>query len=417
MGDRMTVVRREARRRWLLVLGAVAVLCATPAVVAARPFRAPVVDAEALRAKMQASGRQAYQGYAESVGALGLPQLPRLGQVIALVSGTTRMRAWYGKHDRWRVDVIDTGTERSTYRTPEATVNWDFAANQLTVIETARTYLIFRPEGPEDTRFPFTGSVDTFTVAGESPARLPRGADLLPPALARRLLDMAAGEPATSIPGKRVAGIAAAGLRLTSADPHSTIGHIDIWADPRTGLPLEVAVTARNAERPILVTRFLEVAMTAPTAGVLTPPQPREGLSYTTVDEVDEATLVDPAAGFLPEQLAGLPRVDNSRRAGPPGEPTRIVIQPTGGEVYGTGLTQILVVPLAGRVDREVLRAVRNWGQQLAVPDGDAAIIAAPLLSVMVVHSHTTDRTYLIAGMIDGEKMRQVGVDIAAAHA
>jgi hypothetical protein len=411
MGGRMTVVRREARRRWLLVLGAVAVLCATPAVVAARPFRAPAMDAEPLRAKMQASGRQAYQGYAESAGALGLPQLPRLGQVVALVSGTTRMRAWYDRSDRWRVDVIDTGTEKSTYRTPGGTVSWDYAANQLSYVDAMRTGVVYMQDSTGEARgYDF--------VIGESPARLPRGADLLPPVLARRLLDMAGGDKVEPIRGKRVAGLAAAGLRITSADPHTTVGHIDIWADPRTGLPLEVAVTARNAERPILVTRFLEITMTAPAAGVLTPPAPREDTSVTQVDSVNHTDVIEPDSGFLPPRLAGLDRVERSgREVGPPGEPVRIFVRFTVGDVYGTGLTQILVVTLSERVGGEVLRAVGNWGQRLIVPDGDAAIIAAPLLSVMVVHSHAADRTYLIAGMIDGEKMRQVGVDVAAGSA
>ena len=116
-------------------------------------------------------------------------------------------------------------------------------------------------------------------VSGESSVRLPRGADLMPPDLARRLLDLAEGDPVTALPGRRVAGVDAAGLRITTDAPQSTIGHIDIWADPDTGLPLQVEITARNAERPILVTRFLDLRM------ILLPPQTQRERQVASADE------------------------------------------------------------------------------------------------------------------------------------
>src|SRR5205823_10255594 len=55
---------------------------------------------------------QPYQGYAESVGAAGLPALPQLSDVSDLLDGDTRMRVWYSSASAWRVDVIDVGAER-----------------------------------------------------------------------------------------------------------------------------------------------------------------------------------------------------------------------------------------------------------------------------------------------------------------
>jgi len=377
------------------VLSAVALLVALPGVVAAWPTRTPTVDAGVFRDRILASAGVAHQGYAVSVGALGLPPLPQLGQVASLLSSTTQMRTWYGARDRWRVDVIDTGSERGFYQTPDGQYTWDFAANQLTHI------------APPVPRFVVLDGAGEFQVSGgtvEPPVRLPRAADLLPPDLARRLLAAAAGDRVESIPGRRVAGIAAAGLRIVPADPHSTVGHIDIWADPRTGLPLQVEASARGAERPVLVTRFLEVGMTAPGAGVLTPPTAREEVSVTVARVSQGIDELLPRAGTasLPDRLAGLPR---QRAAVDEVEGPDLV------GVYGTGLTRIAVLPLSRRIGPDVYKRIAAWGQTFSVPAGNGAMISTSLLSVLVVQADR--RTYLAAGMVDAEFLRQVGVELA----
>lgn len=412
----MTVVRREARRRWLTVLAALAVLAAVPVAVSARPSGAPAVDAAALAAKVRASGGQPYQGYAESIGTLGLPELPRLGKVASLLSSTTRMRAWYAGKDRWRVDVIDTGSERGVYYANGSVANWDYGANRLTHTDPVPVGGIVQVVGPEPGETEILSYEVTREIYGEPPTRLPRGADLLPPELARRLLALGTDEPVESIPGKRVAGVSAPGLRLTSADPHSTVGHIDIWADPRTGLPLEVAVTARDAERPILVTRFLEVRQEAPPASVLVPPAPRDGVSFAQVEADDQATIFDDTF-VRPDQLAGLRRkyADEFDLGRPPapGEVRQFMVRLRTGEVYGTGLTQILVVDLARNISRDALRIAGDWGSRKTVAGGELALIAAPLLSVLIVRSEVSGKTYLVAGLVDAEIMQRVGAELA----
>jgi hypothetical protein len=406
----MTVVRREARRRWLAVLGAVAVLAAIPVAVSARPSGAPAVDAAALAARIRASAGQPYQGYAESVGTLGLPELPRLSQVVSLLRGSTRMRAWYAGRSRWRVDVIGTGSERGVYYADGNVTTWDYGANRITNTSAASVGAVVTTVGgrPE---------VTVVDVPGESPARLPRGADLMPPELARRLLNLGTGDRVTPIEGKRVAGIGAPGIRLTSADPHSTVGHIDIWADPRTGVPLEVSVTARNAERPILVTRFLDVRFTAPAADTLVPPARRDGVSFTDVDPEDQTAIFGDTF-IRPDQLAGMARrseepADYVRRPDD-GEVVRFTIRFRTGEVYGTGLTQILVVALSRGLARDALRIAGNWGSRQQVTGGQLALIAAPLLSVLVVRSERSRTTYLVVGLVDAEIMQRVGTELAA---
>src|SRR6266704_2367398 len=157
----VTVVAVQARRRWAVVAAAALGLAALPAVVSAVPVSAPATDVARLAARVQASTNQPYQGYAESTGTAGLPALPQLGHVADLLNGDTRLRVWYASANRWRVDVIGIGSERDTYQTPAGQVIWDYGRNQLTELD------------------------------GTPPVRLPRGADLTPPELARRLLSLA----------------------------------------------------------------------------------------------------------------------------------------------------------------------------------------------------------------------------------
>src|SRR5690349_24926743 len=111
-----SVVRGQAALRWSLVAALVAALSAIPVVPAHRPVPATGVPPGTLRDRIMASGTRPFHGYAQSTGALGLPELPGLAQVTAVLSGTTEMRLWYAAPGRWRVDVLGPGTERDLYR-------------------------------------------------------------------------------------------------------------------------------------------------------------------------------------------------------------------------------------------------------------------------------------------------------------
>jgi hypothetical protein len=369
-GGGVTVVRGEARRRWIVVLSVVAVLCALPLAVRAWPVRAAGPDAAALRERMLASADRPYQGYALSTGSMGLPELPRLAEVSALLSSTSQMRAWYAGRDRWRVDVVDTGAERGLYQTPNGQYVWDYAGNQLT------------------------------RVVGEQPARLPRAADLMPPDLARRLLAAADGDGIAPVPARRVAGVAAAGLRITPSDPRTTIGRVDIWADPSTGLPVQVEVTGRGADRPVVVTRFLELEQAAPNRDVLTPPDARPGMGFTVTITPDVVSALDRLRfARLPARLAGQPRRD------PVGDLSAVA-------VYGTGLARWVVLPLPGRVGAEAYDGAERWGRDLDLPDGEAVLISRSLLSVVVLRPGGR-RTYLIAGLVEADLLRRAAAELA----
>jgi hypothetical protein len=371
--------RWKAQWRWLVVAAVVAVLAALPSLVSARPVAAQRVSAAELYDRIRASARQAYQGFAVSTGKAGLPSLPQLGDVAGLLNGNTQLRVWYAAPDRWRVDQIDAGAERDLYQLPDKQVVWDFGARQLT------------------------------EIVGSQPVRLPRGADLVPPDLARRLLAAAdprsAGDRLSTLPTRRVAGIAAAGLRITPADPQTTVGHVDVWAEPASGLPLQVEVTVRGARTPILVTRFLEFSHSTPaeTEPQLTPPALHNGIGSTvtqTPDTIAAYALI--GFGSLPDSLAG-----RARSAASPVAPDSVGL-------FGSGLTRFVVLPLPRRIGFQAFRsATRAGGRQLTFPDGDGVLVSTPLLSVLVMDSDPTGRTYLLAGLVGGSLLEQAGSELS----
>ena len=200
-------------RRWLLVGTGATALVGTQAWP--RPVGATEVAPDALRQRMLAASTGPYVGYAGSSGRLGLPQLSELESAVALVTATTRIRAFVASPERFRVDELTPVGERGTYRLGGREYGWDFEFDQLT------------------------------QVVGTAPLRLPRASDMLPPDLARRLLRLAPADPLAAIPAQRVAGRTAFGLRLSPADLATTIGRVDVWADAESGLPLRVEIADR----------------------------------------------------------------------------------------------------------------------------------------------------------------------------
>ncbi|GAA4560848.1 hypothetical protein GCM10023175_71710 [Pseudonocardia xishanensis] len=318
----------------MLVAAGTAVLVGAAAVTLPAAASAAPED---LRARILA-GVPPHEGYAESTGRLGLPEIAALEQVTALLSGVTRLRVRYAGADSWRVDELTPAGERDTYRLAGREYVWDFGANQLTVVE------------------------------GETPVRLPRPADLVPSELARRLVSLTRADPVAPIDARRVAGFDAAGFRVSPADPDTTVGRIDVWCDPTSGLPLRVEVAARGQDLPLLFTEFREVALTTPDITVPTAP---------------------PGAGSVTAQAADLAGALRQLDAAPP--PPRLAgrdLVPWGGElpgvgVYGTGASGFVLVPASrGVADRVVDGAPAAGGTVVEVPVGRAAILTTPLLSV-----------------------------------
>ncbi|HYZ57340.1 MAG TPA: hypothetical protein VE733_28080 [Streptosporangiaceae bacterium] len=369
----MGVIRREARWRWALVAGAVAVLCALPAIAGALPVSAPAVTAAGLRSRILASSELSYAGYAESDATFGLPPLPGLSDVTSLLDGVTRMRVWQGSPSRWRVDVLSDAGERDTYATPRSTYIWDSGSQLLT------------------------------EVTGQPTIRLPRAADFVPPALAVRLL-REAGPSArmTVLPPRRVAGLTASGLRVVPADPASTIGQINIWAEAANGLPLQVEIVGRGTAHPALESQFFQVNSWRPDSRILTPSHgPGTGFAISSASSFQGAlNNLDPEV--LPPTLAGRAISAISASVAPIG-------------VYGNGLSIFAVLTLRGSTGRSLLSGARSaGGVPLKTAHGTGVLVTAPLLTVVLMHRTGATDTFLLAGLADRQVLEQAAATLVS---
>ena len=368
--------------------GGTALLCALPAVIAALPVPASSISAPALRARILASAGVPYQGYAESTVNLGLPELPDLHNVSQLLDGTTDQYVWYRSPAYWRADDVTGTGESDTYADGGVTYLWNYGTNLLT------------------------------QVTGAEPVRLPRAPDLLPPALARRLLDTAGrADRITRLPGRRIAGVDAAGLRLVPAGPGTTIGAIEIWADPASGLPVAVQISGRGTGhqpgQPVLISTFLELSRAQPDLTAVIPhPAPNVGLTTTRLPDVDGVLNGDGDGDGdgtpFPPQLGGL------RHVALPGSPPGVA-------VYGTGFSRFVLLPLPRGVGTDALNAAIQAGADSVTfpaagggqPEGAreapggapgaapaSVLIRTPLLSVLMVRAGFHHAVFLFTGAV-----------------
>jgi hypothetical protein len=360
----MRVVTRQAYRRWTIVAAGTALLCGLPALIAAWPVPAVAVSTAQLRARVLSSAGVPYQGYVESNVDLGLPSLPDLGNVTSLLDGTTDQYAWYLSADQWRADVLTSAGETDTYQSAEfGTYEWNYSGNLLT------------------------------QVLGSEPVRLPRAADLLPPALAQRLLSYAGSATRVSaLPARRVAGVDAAGLRLTPAGSTSTISAVDVWADSRTGLAVEVEIFGRGSTAPVLVSQFLSVSFARPSAATLTP-NLSTSVNFATSSLPDVTRILNSYGPGLPAGLGGVARV-----AGVPGLPDVAA--------YGSGLARFAVVPLPYSTGQSLIQAASSAGVTVRLGSGTAVIIQTPLVTVLV-SQQPAGPVYLLAGTVTADVLER----------
>lgn len=316
-------------------------------------------EAAVLLDRARASADVRHSGVAETRGSLGLPDLPRLGGVAGLLGGTTRTRVWWASSQAWRVDTLSPTGEQGVYGVGDDVVVWDYEREQLTRVE------------------------------GVVGARLPRADDLLPPQAARRLVSgVGEHDRLERLADRRVAGRAAAGLRIVPGDDRSTISRIDLWLDDGTGLPLELRLVGIDGTD-ALVSRYLDVELGAPPGAVVEPPA-APGAARTTTSTPDLASAVDLESLWdLPGRLAGLPA---SRT-------------PLGGAAsYGDGLARFVVLPLPHGLAHEVFDRARDTGAlELDPSRGEAVLVGTPLLNAVVARGADRNHAYVVAGLVTPE--------------
>ena len=359
------MVRLKRGWRWWVVLTAVAVLIGLPWLVARLPAPTAAVAPAELAARITASAHHPYSGSVETRGAVLLPDIPGAEDSVGLLGGTSRLRAWVAGPTSWRVDVVTRTGEQDTYRDARGIRQWDSERRVIT-----RTF-------------------------GDAVVRLPRAADLLPPELARRLVGGAAPGELHPLAAARVAGRAVPGLRITPSLDASTVDHIDIWADPNTGVALRVAVVAKSTQRTVLSSQFLDVSLA---------PVSAEAVTFSPAPDIrrrrGQGDLVQSALRFsaidLPAELGGL-----RRRAESAGSVA------TFGD--GFGVVAVLALP-AGLLERAIPSTIassrRPWG-------GTARVVQTPLVNAIGLT--VGPASYVIAGPVTVAELDRLAAVLAGA--
>lgn len=313
-------------------MAGVVVLVLLPTAVRLVPRAHNSVPAATLLHRVQQSTATGYSGYAESVGTLALPVTSGVSNLADLLGSRTSMRVWWRDATDWRVDQIAPFGEVDTHRDATGTISWDYERN----------------------RVERTDDVETAAV------RIPVAGDLLPPELGRRLLSQAGDDEVTRLAVRRVAGVDAPGVRL-STTAQSSIDHVDVYSDPASGLPLEVDVYGRDdPQRPTVSTSFLDLTLGRPAAATTAFQTP------TSADESDGLRF-DPLSAAqrfglarAPDILAGLNR------------------NTLGGDaavgVYGRGVTELVAVPLGRRTTGQFSDQLTTAGAVVQKACSDASV-------------------------------------------
>ena len=366
-------MRMTRRLRWAVVASATAVLVALPSVLAHLPAPASQISAKTLLARIRASADVAYSGNAESQGGLQLPDTHQLNSVAALLGSRSQLRVWYASADRWRVDSISPTGETDYHFDGVVLWQWDYESNEA--------------QG---------------TLVPPGQLHLPRASDLTPPELGRRFLSGDIAEQVRRLPTRRVAGRVAAGLRLTPTQSQSSISYVDVWADPRSGLPLQVLVQGKDGGARPIESHFLDVAYHIPPASVISF-QPQLGTRGGFERNDDPLSQLDTRfARAAPNQLAGLGRVQRS-------------VDEPAIAIYGGSVTSLVLVPAPGDLANSLLGQLSRATAIPVEQDGDVRSIGGTVGPVTMLVAETDRGGVVLAGTITTDAMQNALDQLIAA--
>lgn len=362
----MTTAGMSELRRWCAVAVGVAVLISIPVALQARPAHDDGSSAADLLAQARSATSVPYSGYVESRGTLQLPISDQFTDVADLLGGKTTMRVWWRSADLWRVDSLAVTGETDLYHSRTQTTSWDYEHNRASLSK----------------------HVDV---------RLPQSADLLPPELARRLLEDVTAAEVRPIAPTRVAGVDAQGLRLTPSAHQSSINHVDLWLEPSTGLPVKVAVFGDGQTTAAVETAFVDLDLSEPSLSQTT-------LTLSPSAELERDDIVDIAAAAnrysplaAPRSLAGLDR----RRDG---------LGAVG--LYGEGATLLVAIPLwdhAAVPLRDQLHSTPG-----AVETRLGMTLGASPLNLLLTTPQFENGSWLLAGTVTPQALRRAAAHIAS---
>lgn len=363
--------RRRSALRWAVVLLAAAVLVGTPLALGRRPAAASSLSASELARRVHGSAAAGWSGLVVSSGAVQVPESDSFATLGDLLGGDNTLRVWWRADEDWRVDRIRSTGETDLFRHGAYTTRWVFES-------------------------------DTATISPVSRIRLPDASDLLPPTLGRSMLQGARDDELTPLPPARVAGVDAAGLRLRprvprpggltpDLDPVGTVDHVDLWADPATGLALRVELYAAGERRPVLASTLSTFDPRTPEPST-TSYDPATQSTITFEESVDVAAAANAFAPYdLPANLAGLGTRDGE--------------DPDAVGVYGRGPTVLIVLPLRGQVSGPLRDQLRNSASATETDVGTLAPVGP--VGVLLTRRQGDRGSLLLAGTVDGATLER----------
>jgi hypothetical protein len=351
--------------RWLIVLLTAATFVATPLLLSARSVTASNLTAIELAGRIQRSADVGWSGFVETAGTLQVPDSESFATLSQLLGENTQLRVWWRGADDWRVDRIRGTGETDLFRQGRGTVRWVFESQ-------------------------------TATYTPVSKIRLPDASDLLPPTFARSLLRGVRESELSRLPARRIAGIAAPGLRLAPNDDATTISHADIWADAASGLPLQVELYGIGDQRPVLSTTFLEFTLGAPPVRS-TRFELAEGVRVVYEQSVDVAAAANAFAPYdLAPSLAGL----GSRDGKDPGSVG----------IYGRGPTTLIALPLRGRVAGPLRQQLSDRGSAQLTDVGTLASVGP--VGLLITPRRERGGAFLLAGTVTSDTLQQAATEL-----
>jgi hypothetical protein len=350
--------------RWCVVALGVLLVIGVPFALRAVPPTGSDVGAGELLTQVGASADHPWSGYVETQGTLDLPVADGLSDVGSLLGERVRMRAWWRGADDWRVDRLLVSGETDLVHHAGLTTEWSY--------EAARA-----------------------TLSRDPDIRLPRTADLVPPVLGERLLRGVGSGQVTRVDARRVAGVAAPGLRVEPTAPQASVDHVDLWADPDSGVPLRIAVYAIGEPDPSFVTEFREFSAATPAASTTD----FDAAPGVAVDHDGVLDIADAANQYAPlrppARVGGLAKSPTSHGA-------------VG--VYGVGATALVAIPLRDREADPLREQLRLTPGARTVERG--TVVSAGPLGVLLSGSQG-DGGWLIAGTVTEPTLARAADDLA----
>lgn len=351
-------------RRWVVVVVLAAAVIGAPAVLAAWPVPDRAVTAAEVLGRAQDADQRSWSGYVETRGTLQLPSAERFDSVGALFGEELRLRAWWRDSDSWRVDRLSAAGETGLVRDGGIITEWSYERSQVNL------------------------SPDPWI-------RLPRASDLLPPVLGDRVLSGVDAASVTRLPTRRVAGRVALGLRVPGSS-RSSIERADVWVDESTGVPLLVEVFAAGDRDPSFRSTFLTFGEDPPSAGQVSFVAPADA-DRSFDDVLDIADAANQYAPLVPPaEVAGLSRSGASDGA-------------VG--IYGSGLTQLIAIPLRDREAVPLREQLLQTGGSQEVDAG--TVVAIGPLGVLLTGGDR-DGGWLLAGTVTSATLEAAAVDLVA---